>query len=98
MTRPIPTKPSIRQAHRSVRPRPSWNPDHRYEPPLDSIRYNVRLWLAYVKLGFIILGAIAVVVIFFAFLVQFIWASWPLSFICFALIGVMVWFFIKELR
>lgn len=82
---PIPTKPSIRQTHRA-------------RASLDAglFWFSAGLIWPLIKIGFLILGAIAMAVLVGVLLFQFIRATMPMSLIALAIIGFTTWLIIKH--
>lgn len=93
---PIPTKPSLRQTHRAN----SFRAQREYyrEPSssIGSFWYSTRLIWTFVKIGFMILGAIAVVILVGMLLFQLIRAAMPMSLIALAILGFTAWLILKH--
>jgi hypothetical protein len=87
----VPIKPSIKQARRGRQVRPQ--PEYHREPfsSISSFRYNRRLVWAFIKLGFMVLGAIAGVILISILIFQFIGATIPMSLIGLVIVGLTIW-------
>jgi len=91
MARPIPQNPNRRPSN-TVKP---VQQRERYNTP-SSDNGDFYLLFSFVKLGLFVLGAIAVVIILGALLIQFIQATMPISLISLAIIGIVIWLIIKN--
>lgn len=92
----IQTKPSIRQTHRGRQFRARREYYHESSPSIGSFGYSTRLIWAFIKIGFMILGAIAVVILVGVLLFQFIQATMPMSLIALAIMGLIIWLLCKS--
>jgi len=92
----IPTKPSIRQTHRGRPFRAQRDYYRQTSSSTGSFGYSTRLIWSFIKIGFMILGAIAVVIVVGMLLFQLIRAAMPISLIALAMIGFITWLIIKH--
>ena len=92
----IPTKPSIRQTHRGRPFRAQRDYYRQTSSSTGSFGYSTRLIWSFIKIGFMILGAIAVVILVGMLLLQFIRATVPWSLIALAMMGLITWIIIKN--
>ncbi len=92
----IPTKPSIRQTHRGRQVRVQ---REYYSEPSSSVGssgYSTRLIWSFVKIAFMILGAIAGMAFVGWLLIQFIIQAVPISLIAIGIMGLIIWLIVKH--
>jgi hypothetical protein len=82
---PVPTKPSIRQTRRARVPR-----------DIGLFVLGSGLVWPLIKIGFMILAAIAVVVLVGWLLFKFILVTMPMSLIALVIMGLIIWLIVKH--